>query len=296
MEWIEAKSLLQRVSYDPAFWFGMDYTVNAYRGCCHGCIYCDSRSERYRINHFDTVRGKIGFDDLFPRELSRQKRGFVGMGAMSDPYNPLEKKYLLTQKALKAIQKANFAVGVTTKSPLVVRDTAIYQQLSSGLGAVIKMTITCAEDNDSRRFEPHVAPSSDRFAALEKLSAAGVCTGVLILPVLPFLTDKAENILKIIDRAADAGAAFVYMQPGMTLRDRQAIHYMERIAEIDSGLPKRYAQEFGRSYQCSSPAAQELLMLQQERCQERGLRSKMEDIVPLYKKTEKKPKQRKLFE
>ena len=183
---VRARSILQKVRYDGDEWFGLDYNMNLYRGCAHGCIYCDSRSECYRIDGFDQVRAKFDALSILRRELrSRRVRGIVGVGAMSDTYNPFECTLQVTRGALELIEEFGFGVSVDTKSTLVTRDIDLLQTIGAAGGAIAKITITTADDHLARLIEPHAPLPSERFAALAELAEAGVFCGVLFTPTLP---------------------------------------------------------------------------------------------------------------
>lgn len=165
MQEVEAKGIMSAIKHGN-MWFGADYNMNLYRGCCHGCIYCDSRSSCYQVDHFDTVRKKKNAIAILNRELqSKKKKGVIGIGAMSDAYNPFEKEEQLTREALKLIAHYQFGVSLETKSDLIVRDIDLFQQIHKNASAIVKVTITCADDALSKEVEPNVCVSSKRFAA-----------------------------------------------------------------------------------------------------------------------------------
>ena len=169
IEEIEAKTLLSRVKYQE--WFGASYNMNLYRGCCHGCIYCDSRSECYHVDQFDRVRVKKNAVQILRKELSsKRSTSVVGIGAMSDTYNPFEQKLCTTRAALGVIAESGFGVSLDTKSALVTRDIDLFQRIRDNHSAIVKLTITTASDALSRIIEPHATPSSERFAALRELA------------------------------------------------------------------------------------------------------------------------------
>lgn len=164
IESIPAKQILQKVKFDNTRWFGIDYNMNLYRGCSHGCIYCDSRSTIYNIENFDKVRYKENVIEILSKELrSKRKKGVVGIGAMSDTYNPFEKQLCITKQALDLISENHFGVSIDTKSSLVVRDIPILQKIKKNNSAIVKLTITTANDELSKKIEPYVNPSSVRF-------------------------------------------------------------------------------------------------------------------------------------
>ena len=245
---IEAKVLLSTAKR-PDPWFGIKYTMNLYRGCQHRCIYCDSRSLCYGIDDFDgEVLVKGNALELLRRELARKRtKGYIGTGSMNDPYMPLERKLRLTGQALEIIAEFGFPVHVLTKSDLVLRDLATLQAIDR-TSAVVSFTVTTADDELARQVEPGAPPPSARFAALAALAAHGIRTGVLLMPVLPFLEDGPDAIAQIVTRAHECGASHVIPAFGMTLRDRQRDHYYAQLDRLFPGLRARYEQTFGARY------------------------------------------------
>lgn len=283
MEWIEAKSLLQTVSHGDN-WFGIEYNVNLYRGCHHGCIYCDSRSDCYHIQNFDEVRGKKNISSLLERELaSKRKKGIVGIGSMSDTYNVFEKKYELTRKALFLLEKYGFGVCLQTKSSLVTRDIDILVKMQKRGSVCIGLTITTYDDILSRKIEPFAPVSSQRFAAVHDLSKAGIFTGILLSPVLPFITDTEENIRKMVYLAHQNGAKFIYTYLGVTLRENQREYYLQALQKNFPELVDIYKKKYGNKYLCLTPS-QNLWKTFTEECQKYGILYKMDDIIKGYKK------------
>lgn len=284
MEYIPAKTLLSKPK--DSSWFGLDYNMNLYRGCCHGCIYCDSRSDCYHIEGFDQVRAKENALVLLRDELKRKVRsGVVGMGSMSDPYNPYEQELLLTRHALELISAFGFGAAIATKSSLITRDLDILQEIQKQAPVLCKITITSLDDGLCSQVEPNAPLSSQRFQALEKLASAGLFSGILLMPVLPFLEDNPDNILGIVRRAADCGAKFLYPAFGMTLRGNQKEWYFQRLEERfpGQGLPERYQKRYGERYYCASPRAKELWEVFSQECGKLGLLYSMKDIVRGYR-------------
>lgn len=280
MEFIEAKTILTKVKGSES-WYGIDYNMNLYKGCSHGCIYCDSRSNCYQIKNFNIVRGKLNVISTLERELSRKEKGVIGMGSMSDPYNPQEKKYEITRDALKLIQKYNYGVSIDTKSDLVLRDIDCLKEISKKNNVIVKFTITTASDELSKKIEPHVCPSSKRFAAIKKLSDNGIFVGIMINPVLPFITDSAENIRSLVRLAHESGAKFIHTYMSMTLRDNQRDYYYSK---IDKEIKKRYIETYKESYLCYPLNAKMLYRIFMEECEKCGILYKMDDIIKAYKK------------
>ncbi len=280
MRTISAKTILS--GYADSGWFGASYNMNLYKGCCHGCIYCDSRSACYRVENFDEVRAKRDALSILERELrSRRRAGIVHTGAMSDPYNPFEEGERLTQGALRLLDRYGFGVVLATKSPLVVRDADLLACIRSHSPAAVNVTITTADDGLSRRIERHVPPASARLDAIRRLSEAGIPCGVLLMPVLPFLTDAPENVEAVVRQAARAGARWVFPGYcfGVTLRQNQREYFYERLDEEFPGLRERYSRTFGDRYVCRSPQARALGTIFRRACREEGLVYRMEDIT-----------------
>ena len=282
METIPAKNMLTRTKNN--FWFGTDYNMNIYRGCSHGCIYCDSRSDCYGIEDFDRVRAKEKALIILEDNLRRKTlKGVVGTGAMSDPYNPQEQQHQLTRQALELFKCYGYGVAIATKSPLVTRDKDLLAAIQKRSPVLVKITITCADDLLAKIIEPHVAPSSARFAAIKELSDSGIFTGVLLMPILPFINDTPANIKAIVASAAEQGARFIYPAFGVTLRDSQRRYFYDQLDVHFPGIKKEYLQHFGNTYSCASPQAKSLWASFTRECQHQGLLYKMEDIVARYK-------------
>lgn len=284
MKTIPAKTILQTMKYGNQ-WFGIDYNINLYKGCCHGCIYCDSRSDCYRIDHFDNVRLKEKAIEILERELMyKSRKGVVGIGAMSDTYNPFEKELRITRKALELIEQNGFGVSLETKSDLVLRDIDIFQKITKRSSCIVKMTITTADDEICKKIEPNVSVSSERFAAIKKLSGAGIYTGILMNPLLPYICDNEENVREIVRLSAQAGAKFIHTYFGMTLRQNQRDHYFEQLQRLFPELKQRYLQQYGNNYNCTSPKVKELRSVFVQECKKYGLLYRMSDIIAGYKK------------
>jgi DNA repair photolyase len=283
MNFIPAKTILSGYTTGEA-WFGHNYNMNIYKGCCHGCIYCDSRSECYRVDDFDEVRAKKNALTLLARELQSKKRiGIVGTGAMSDPYNPWEKEYRLTRGALELIHARRFGVSIATKSDLITRDIDLLTSIATHSPVLVKITITTAEDSLCQIIEPNVAVSSRRFSMLKELSDNKIFTGILLMPILPFLEDSAENITGIVQRAYANGVKFIYPAFGMTLRQNQREWYYNKLDQYFPELRQKYIQQFGNAYECRSPNAKTLWPLFRQECDKVGILYKMPDIITAYK-------------
>ena len=238
------------------------------------------------MHEFDRVRCKKDALKLLESELrSHTRKGVVGMGAMSDPYNPFEKDKRLTRGALELLLRHGYGVSIATKSDLIVRDAELLSEIARFHPALAKITVTAAEDKLSRLVEPHAPPSSVRFHAIEQLSKrGGIFPGVLLMPVLPFIEDNERNLRGIVARAADCGARFIYPQIGVTLRANQRQWYYERLDERFPGLREKYEETYGERYDCASPRAAELYAVLEDACRERGVLLHMPEIIAASRK------------
>lgn len=284
MDFIPAKTIISGYKENDN-WFGINYGMNIYKGCNHGCIYCDSRSECYHVENFDTVRAKENALDIIRRDLSsKRKKGIVGTGAMSDPYNPYEKKYQLTRGALELIKKYGFGVQISTKSNLIVRDKDVLKEIAKEHPVMVSISITAADDGLSKKVEENVSCSSERFEAIRELSEAGIFVGILMMPILPFIEDSKENIENIIELGYKNGAKFIYPAFGVTLRQNQRDWYYNKLDEKFPGVKEKYIETYGNSYSCSSLNSKELWHIFKNKCDEYGMLYNMKDIIEGYKK------------
>lgn len=274
IEEIRAKKILFHVKYDDP-WFGLKYNMNIYRGCQHGCIYCDSRSQCYQIDNFDVVRVKINAVKLLKKELtSKRKKGTIGTGSMGDPYIPLEKKMKLTREALKVIASNHFPVHIITKGDLVVRDKDILQDINRIYSAV-SFTVTTSDDKLAKKIEPGAPTPSKRFKAMKDLADAGIYTGLTMMPILPFIEDNDANIRDIVEKAGVHGAKYIIPSFAVTLRDRQRAYYYHKLDKLFPGIRKKYETRYGNDYGCSVNNAHRLRTNFKELCRRYGIETKM---------------------
>lgn len=280
MEYVAARHLLHRSKSTE--WFGTDHTMNIYRGCCHGCLYCDSRSDCYQIDGFDTVRAKADALRVLRDDLARKVRpAFICTGSMSDPYNPFEEELELTRHALELIDAYGCGVAIATKSDLIVRDIDVLTSIQDHSPVICKLTVTTADDALAAKIEPNAPPPARRLAALEKLAGAGLFAGVLLMPVLPFLEDSGENVLSVVEGVAGAGAKFIYPAFGVTMRQGQREFFLDGLERAfpGQGLKERYLRQYGDRYQCASPRARTLWRVFTEACRKRGILYDMKSII-----------------
>ncbi len=273
---IRAKTLLSAFKENSADPFGIRYNMNLYRGCQHQCIYCDSRSTCYGIENFADILIKENALELLEKELkSKRKKGTVGLGSMNDPYMPIEMKMELTRGALKLIKKYNFGVHAITKSNLVVRDIDLLKEISK-VYAAVSLTITAADNKLASEIEPAAPSSSERFEAIKKLSDEGIYTGIVLTPVLPFITDNKENIEEIIVKGKNAGAKYIMCWTGMTIREGQREYFYNELDKKFPGLKEKYVKRYGNRYSCFAPGHEELYKIFVDKCKKESIKTKMD--------------------
>lgn len=255
--------------------------MNIYRGCTHGCVYCDSRSECYQMAHdFEDVEVKENAPQLLEQALrSRRKRCMIGTGAMCDPYLHAEKELQLTRRCLELISRYEFGVSLLTKSDLVMRDIDLLEEINRKTKAVVQMTLTTFDDDLCRIIEPHVCATSRRFEVLCEMRERGIPTVIWLSPLLPFINDTEENILGILDYAHRAGCVGVMaFGMGLTLREGSREYFYKALDEHFPGLKERYMQRFVNYYELPSPDTARLLKLFHQKCAEYGMLHDPESI------------------
>ncbi len=254
--------------------------MNIYRGCSHGCVYCDSRSKCYHFTHdFEDIEAKQNAPELLEAALrKKRKRCVIGTGSMCDPYIPIEKELRLTRRCLEIIDRYNFGAAVLTKSDLVLRDLDLLSSINKKAKAVVQMTITTADDELCKILEPGVCPTSRRVQVLRECKKLGIPTVVWLSPLLPFINDTQENIDAIFESCAEAGVkAILCFGIGLTLREGNREYFyaaLERAALRDSrfaGMKERYQKTYGYSYMATSPRDKELMARLARLCAEKKI-------------------------
>jgi len=296
METVKTRTIMTK-SKEGKRWFGIDYHMNLYKGCPLGCIYCDSRCEAYHIEQFDKVKVKENALEILEEELkSKGLKGVVSFGTLSDPYNPLEEKLCLTRNALKLILKYGFGVSIDTKSDLILRDIDILKEIAKKNSVIIKISITTYDDELARKIEPNVISSTRRFEVLKELRKNDIYAGVLMTPVLPFLTDTEENVLNMISKSKDADAKFLYTKMSMTLKTNQRDYYYNALDILYPGLKDDYIAVYGTRHICNTLQYRHLMELFLKRCSEAHILTDMDAIIEDYKKLIPQNEQMSLFE
>lgn len=255
--------------------------INIYRGCIHGCIYCDSRSKCYQMDHeFTDIAVKENAITLLEEALKKKrKKCMVGFGSMSDPYMSLEKELKYTRKALEIIEKYGFGATLITKSNLVLRDIDILKRINIKAKAVVQITLTTADDNLCKLIEPNVCPTSQRVEALKKLDFEGIPTVVWLSPILPFINDTKSNISRIIEMCHEANVkGIICFGMGLTLREGNREYYYEKLDKHFPALKEQYNKRYKDSYNVPSPNEKALLELFHERCDRYGIMHNNDEI------------------
>ncbi len=248
--------------------------MNIYRGCQHGCIYCDSRSACYNMNHdFEDIEVKENALVLLENALrSKRRRCMIGTGAMSDPYIPLEAELGYTRRSLELIERYGFGVTLLTKSSRILRDIDLLRRINDASKCVVQMTLTTFDDELCRVIEPNVSPTSERFKALIQMRGAGIPTVVWLCPILPFINDTEENINGLLDMCVEARVyGVICFGMGLTLREGNREYFYEQLDRGFPGLRARYIRTYGSAYEIASPRNSELMALFRRRCEENGI-------------------------
>ena len=277
--------------------FTSDYGINLYRGCTHGCIYCDSRSNVYQMNHkFEDIEVKENAIELLKKELIKRKPCMIGTGAMTDPYIPLEKRLEFVRKTLKLVYRYGFGWACITKSDLVLRDIDLLEKINEKTKAVVQLTLTTADDELCKLVEPNVCPTSRRVEVLKKLNEANIPTVVWLCPILPHINDTEENINTLLDWCIDANVKGVLnMGMGLSLREGNREYFYEKLDEKFPGVKKKYIDEFGDSYFIHSKDNRRLRGILRKRCDENGIMHKQDEIFEYLHEFPEKSVQSKLL-
>ncbi len=255
--------------------------INAYRGCTHGCIYCDSRSTCYHTPvPFEDIEVKENAPNLLEKELSaKRKKTMIGTGSMCDPYMPIEKDLMITRKCLEIIENHGFGATVLTKSNLVLRDFDILERISKKTKAVLQMTLTTANDDICRIIEPNVCPTSEREKVLLEAKRRGIPTVVWLTPFLPFINDTEKNIDSLLETCKKASVkGIVIWNIGVTLRDGDREYFYEKLDEHFPGLRRQYEKRYGNSYNVESPKSSHLMKKIRTFSQENNIMYKTDEV------------------
>ncbi len=265
--------------------------MNIYRGCTHGCIYCDSRSKCYQVQHdFEDIEVKQNAPDLLEDALRRKrKRCMIGTGAMCDPYMHCEEKLKLTRRCLEIIDRYGFGVSLQTKSDRVLRDLDLLCSINKKAKAVVQMTLTTYDENLCKILEPNVCTTKARFETLKILRDHDIPTVVWFSPVLPFINDTEENLRGVLNYCFEAGVKGVLcFGIGTTLRDGDREYFYTALDRYFPGMKQRYIRKFGYSYECTSDNNAVLMKIFHSECAARGV---MHDVGEIFDYLNRFPEQ-----
>ena len=291
MHFVEAKGILIHS--------GGRTGMNIYRGCTHGCVYCDSRSRCYQFTHpFEDIEVKQNAPELLEKALrSRRKKGMIGTGSMSDPYMHCEEQLRLTRRCLEIIRDHGFGLAIQTKSDRILRDLDLLEEINRRAKCVVQITLTTWNDELCSILEPNVCNTKRRIEVLETMRERGIPTVVWLTPILPFLNDTEENISAILKECARVGVRGVIdFGMGMTLREGDREYYYAALDRYFPGLKERYIRCYGNAYEVPSPNAETLKAVFQRICRENGMLSDPEAIFAWMNELPERYSQMNLFE
>ena len=291
MHFVEAKGILTGNSG----YYGM----NIYRGCSHGCIYCDSRSKCYQFTHpFEDIEVKRNAPELLEKALrSKRKKCMIGTGAMSDPYMHCEEELRLTRKCLEIIHRYGFGAAIQTKSDRILRDIDLLDEINRSAKCVVQITLTTYDDALCRIIEPNGCSTRRRIEVLEKMQERGIPTVVWLTPVLPFINDTEENVTSILNECVRTGVKGVIdFGMGLTLREGDREYYYAALDKHFPGMKARYIQRYGNAYELPSPKAKELSAIFRRICRENGIISDPEACFRYMRELPEKHSQISIFD
>lgn len=272
MHFVDAKGLLTGS--------GGHFGMNIYRGCSHGCIYCDSRSKCYQFTHpFEDIEVKQNAPELLESALrSKRKRCMIGTGSMSDPYMHCEEKLGLMRRCLEIISKYEFGVSPLTKSDMILRDIDLLDEINRKAKTVVQMTLTTYDDDLCKILEPNVCNTKRRIEVLEKLSERGIPIVVWLTPICPYINDTPENITAILEECARVGVkGVICFDMGLTLREGDREYYYAALDKHFPGVKDKYIVRYGNAYEVPSPNSRELMELFRQTCKKHGMLFRPDD-------------------
>ena len=255
--------------------------MNLYRGCTHGCIYCDSRSFCYQIKHdFENIEVKRNAPQILEEQLRKKKKPcIIGTGSMCDPYIHLEEDLKITRQCLILIEKYGFGVSILTKSARILRDLDILKAINKKTKCIVQMTLTTYDENLCRIIEPNVSTTLERFHVLEAMRDAGIPTAVWICPILPFINDTEENLRGLMDYCVRAKIrGLVSFCFGTTMRDGSRDYFYKCLDRHFPGVKQKYIEKFGNEYECYSDDGLRLRAITKEICRQHGIIYKHDEL------------------
>ena len=267
--------------------------MNLFRGCSHGCIYCDARSTCYQIHPdrpFEDIEIKKNAPQLLELALRRKReRCMIGTGGMSDPYIPLEKELGLTRRCLELIDEYGFGLAIQTKSDLILRDLDLLKSIHRKTKCVVQITLTTHDEALCRKLEPHVCTTKRRAEVLDILREEGIPTVCWMTPILPFINDTEENIHGILDYCIHAKTyGILTFGIGVTLRDGDRQYFYRKLDEHFPGMKQKYIQTYGNAYEIPSPSQASLMRLVRKACAQHGIENNTNRIFAYINRFEDK--------
>ena len=272
--------------------------MNLYRGCVHGCIYCDSRSSCYHMDHaFEDVAVKRNAIALLEDALRRRRKPcMIAAGSMTDPYIPLEEELGHVRQALELVLRYGFGITLITKSARVLRDLDLLAAINRRTKCVVQMTLTTYDETLCRKLEPHVSTTRERFEALLQLREAGIPTVVWLCPILPFINDTRENLEGVLDLCLQAGVCgVVCFGMGMTLREGSREYFYAQLDRLFPGMKERYIAAYGSRYLLESPNSRQLTALFHDICRRGGMVHDNDSVFRYLRTLEERTDQLSLF-
>lgn len=255
--------------------------MNLYRGCTHGCIYCDSRSECYQFTHeFEDIEVKQNAPELLERALrSKRKKCMIGTGAMCDPYMHCEEQLGLTRQCLEIIDHYEFGVAIQTKSDRILRDLDLLKSINEKSKCVVQMTLTTYDEELCKILEPNVCTTKRRFEVLQIMRENGIPTVVWLSPILPFINDTKENIEGILDYCILAQVyGVICFDMGVTLRQGDREYFYQALDKHFPGLHEKYHKKYGYAYEIPSENSRELMTFFHQKCRENKIESNVDKV------------------
>ena len=272
--------------------------MNIYRGCTHGCIYCDSRSACYQMKHdFEDIEIKRDALRILEEQLKRKRRqGIIFTGAMCDPYIHLEEELQITRQCLKLIERYGFGLAIQTKSSRILRDIDILKAINEKTKCVVQITLTTYDEDLCRIIEPDVSTTVERFAVLETMRDVGIPTVVWLDPILPFINDTAENLYGLLDYCIRAKVrGIICLGFGTTMREGSRDFFYKKLDEHFPKIKQKYIQTFGGSYECLSPNNDYLREIFRNKCRRHGIIYDSNKVFEYMRKFDVKEQQLSLF-
>ncbi len=248
------KSILNKRKFIDS-WFWDRYGINPYNGCQFGCIYCDARSAKYHqpTDFENRIIVKNNVAAMLDKRISNARTflpDVVGFSGTTDPYQPAEKKYGNTKACLEVLLKHKYPVHIVTKSTLVLRDLELLNEIGKQNWCSVSVTITSTKKDVANFLETLAPEPSKRFDAIKTIKGKykNIQAGVLLIPVVPYLTDSDDDLTDLVKQSKENGADYLLFGGGMTMRDLQGKWYLQHLANRFPELIGKYEKLFQFNY------------------------------------------------